>query len=231
MQRQFRALIPPGSRSNIEPTLPGGARMLSRKLLLAACLACTLSVAAAAGNSEPVPTTARKVVLEKKDSGYGYKVIQAPVPKPGAGQLLVRMRAVALNRGDLELLDYKGRHDFSGMVPASDGAGEVVAVGAGTRPFRIGDRVTSLYFPHWADGAPSAEKMKSSTGADIDGVLADYVVLDATAVAPIPSGWSFVDAATLPTAGLTAWSAVIVEGRAGPKKVVLVQGTGGVSTF
>ena len=177
----------------------------------------------------PIPGTARKVVLEKKDTGYGYKTIQAPVPKPGPGQLLVRMHAVSLNRGDLELLSYKSNPPD--LVPGSDGAGEVVAVGTGAKQFKVGARVTSLYFPKWADGPPTAEKMKYSTGADTDGVLADYVVLDETAVAAVPSGWSYVEASALPTAGLTAWSAVIVEGHAGPGKTVLVQGTGGVSTF
>lgn len=199
--------------------------MMWRRLLLAACLAAMLSVAAAG----EIPATARKVVLEKTETGFAYKMIQAPVPKPGPGQLLVRMRAVSLNRGDLEILSYKSNPPD--LVPASDGAGEVVAVGAGAKRFKIGARVTSLYFPKWADGPPSAEKMSQSTGADTNGVLADYVVLDETAVAAIPAGWNFIEASTLPTAGLTAWSAVIAEGHAGPGKVVLVQGTGGVSTF
>jgi NADPH:quinone reductase-like Zn-dependent oxidoreductase len=197
--------------------------------MLRGLLLVALSAFVVATHAATIPEMARKVVLAKKDSRFAYKTIQAPVPKPGPGQLLVRMRAVSLNRGDLEILSYKSNPPD--LVPASDGAGEVVAVGPGARQFKVGDRVTSLYFPRWADGPPTAEKMKESTGADTNGVLADYVVLDETAVLGVPAGWSFVEASTLPTAGLTAWSAVMVEGRAGPGKVVLVQGTGGVSTF
>jgi NADPH:quinone reductase-like Zn-dependent oxidoreductase len=188
-----------------------------------------LAVVGPAGSGEPTPTTTRKVVLEKGESGYRWKLIDAPVPALAHNQVLVHVRAVSLNRGDLEMLaPDAGR---PGLVVASDAAGDVVAVGSDVKAFRVGDRVTSLYFRNWTDGPPSAEKLKSAHGAAVDGVLGDYIVLDDTAVAPAPRGLSYEEAAALPTAGLTAWMAVNGHRAVRPGDVVLVQGTGGVSVL
>ena len=179
-----------------------------------------------------VPTTTRKVVLEKTDTGrYRWKLIEARVPELGARQVLVRMRAVALNRGDLEMLASDERRDHSGRVVASDGAGDVVAVGRSVDGIRPGQRVTSLYFRNWVDGTPSSEILAGAHGFNIDGVLGDYIVLEDTAVAPAPAGLSYEEAATLPTAGLTAWMATVGQRPLKRGDVVLVQGTGGVSMF
>ena len=178
-----------------------------------------------------LPQTTRKVVYDKIEGGYRFKVVQAPLPVPGPRQVLLHVRVVALNRGEVENLAQAGGRDRSGMIAASDAAGEVVALGSGAREFKIGDRVTSMYFRNWNDGPPAGEHVRGAVGSSIDGVFGDYIVIDETALVPIPSGWTDIDAATLPTAGLTAYSAVITEGKAGPGKTVLVQGTGGVSTF
>lgn len=176
-------------------------------------------------------TTTRKVVLEKIDTGYRWKLIEAPVPAVGDHQVLVHVRAVALNRGDLEMLEADGRRDHTGLVVASDAAGDVVTVGDQVKEIRKGMRVTSTYFKNWTDGPPTNEKLASAHGASVDGVLGDYIVLDDTAVAPIPEGLSYEEAATLPTAGLTAWMASAGQREIHRGDVVLVQGTGGVSTF
>lgn len=197
--------------------------------LLAVC-GCT-SVAFAAPPARGIPATTRHVVYDKTDVGYRLKVIEVPVPRPGPGQVLLHVHAVALNRGEIENLAQSGGRDRSGMIAASDAAGEIVALGAGAREFKVGQRVTSMYFHDWTDGPPSGEHVKGAVGSSIDGVFGDYVVLDETALVPIARGFSDVDAAALPTAGLTAYSAVITEGQAAPGKTVLVQGTGGVSTF
>jgi NADPH:quinone reductase-like Zn-dependent oxidoreductase len=178
-----------------------------------------------------LPLTTRKVVYEKIDAGYRLSTVDAAVPKPGPHQVLLHVHVVSLNRGDIENLAPGGGPDRSGMIAASDAAGEVVALGSDAREFKIGQRVTSMYFHNWNDGPPAGEHVQGAVGSSIDGVLGDYVVIDETALVPIPKGWSDIDAATLPTAGLTAYSAVITEGKAGPGKTVLVQGTGGVSTF
>jgi NADPH:quinone reductase-like Zn-dependent oxidoreductase len=178
-----------------------------------------------------LPEMTRNVVYQKTDGGYRLQLVEAPVPAPRAGQVLVRMRAVSLNRGEIENLVQSGDRDRSGMIAASDGAGVVVALGAGTKEFKVGERVTSMYFNDYTHYPPTPQNLRGALGSNMDGVFGEYVVLDETALVPIPAGWSDVDAATLPTAGLTAWSAVMIQGRVGPRKIVLVQGTGGVSTF
>ncbi|HKE43470.1 MAG TPA: NAD(P)-dependent alcohol dehydrogenase [Steroidobacteraceae bacterium] len=176
-----------------------------------------------------IPATTRKVVLEKTDSAYRWKVIEAPVPEVGDTQVLVHVRAVALNRGDWELLEEKD--DYTGRVPVSDAAGDAVVVGKAVKGIRVGQRVTSTYFRNWADGPPDREKMSGSHGYEVDGVMADYVLLEDAAVVPVAAGLSYEEAATLPTAGLTAWSATVGHHDLRPGSVVLVQGTGGVSIF
>jgi len=203
-------------------------RITATGLLSLAILAVS---AIALGKSGEIPATTRQVVYEKAEDGFRLRtvVVEVPKPKPGPGQVLVHMRAISLNRGDIENLSQK--RDRSGMIAASDGAGEVVALGPGAREFRIGQRVTSMYFNNWTDGPPAGSNLKGALGSSMNGVFGDYVAIDQTALVAIPDGWSDIDAATLPTAGLAAYSAVITEGRAGPGKTVLVQGTGGVSTF
>ena len=188
-----------------------------------------LATALPATAAPPLPDTTRKVIYQKSDAGNRLVTVEAPVPRPGAGQVLVHMRAIALNGGDIENLDAK--RDRNGMIAASDGAGEIVALGRDVHEFKIGQRVTSMYWRDWNDGAPTHQNFKGALGSSMDGVFGDYVVVDQTALVPIPAGLSFEEAASLPTAGLTAWSAVMTEGHAGPGKTVLVQGTGGVSTF
>jgi NADPH:quinone reductase-like Zn-dependent oxidoreductase len=177
------------------------------------------------------PAKTRKVVLESTGSGYRWKLVEAPVPAPGPRQVLMRVRAVALNRGDLEMLAPSPGADLSGMVVASDAAGEILAVGSDVTEFRPGMRVTTLYFRNWVDGPMNDETLKGAHGASTDGVLAEYLVIDDTAIAPAPAGLGDAEAAALPTAGLTAWAAVNAGGPVAPGDVVLVQGTGGVSTF
>jgi NADPH:quinone reductase-like Zn-dependent oxidoreductase len=188
---------------------------------------------AAPGWSKDVqlPTSTRKVVLEKAEKGYRWALTQAPVPTPGEHQVLVHVRAVSLNRGDLEMLEASGSRDYSGLVVASDAAGDVVSVGKAVKSARPGQRVTSLYFRNWTEGPPSREKLSQAHGAQVDGVLGDYIVLEDTAVAPMPKSLSYEEAASLPTAGLTGWMASASQVDLAPGDVVLVQGTGGVSTF
>src|SRR5215469_1056483 len=119
-------------------------------------------------------TTTRKVVLQKTDSGYRWKLTQGPVPAVGDHQVLIHVRAVALNRGDLELLAADHGPDRSGRLVGSDAAGDVVAVGKNVTLFRPGARVTSTYFQDWTDGPPTAAKLQKDLGASVDGVLADF---------------------------------------------------------
>jgi NADPH:quinone reductase-like Zn-dependent oxidoreductase len=196
---------------------------------IALCIFALLVGVAHAG--EPIPATARKVVLEKAETGYRWKLIEAPVPQPGDGQVLVRMRAVGLNRGDWEVLGVDNKSGkLVGRIPSGDGAGDIVAVGKGVKGFRPGTRVTSLYFRNWTDGTASKEILNGAHGFDVDGVLGEYIVLEETAIVAAPKSLSYEEAATLPTAGLTAWNATVGKNEL-RDRIVLVQGTGGVSIF
>jgi NADPH:quinone reductase-like Zn-dependent oxidoreductase len=156
-----------------------------------------------------------------------------PVPTPGAGEVLVRMRAVSLNYRDLITIDggYGSQQKQRDLILLSDGAGEVVEAGAAVTQWRAGDRVLSVAIPGWQAGTPTAAAFSRSLGGADDGVAAEYVVLPQDALARIPAHLDFVQAATLPVAGLTAWNAVIEAGRAMPGQWVLTQGSGGVSVF
>ncbi|MFP2904029.1 zinc-dependent alcohol dehydrogenase family protein [Pyxidicoccus sp. 3LFB2] len=157
---------------------------------------------------------------------------ERPEPKPGPGQALVRIRAVSLNYRDLfiALGKYPGNRPLS-LIPTSDGAGEVVAVGAGVTRVKPGDRVAPTFFQTWTDGPRSAEKVANALGGSVDGVLAEYVALDAEGLVHLPEHFTFEDGATLPCAAVTAWNSLVSEGGLKAGQTVLAQGTGGVSIF
>ncbi|MGC1270715.1 MAG: NAD(P)-dependent alcohol dehydrogenase [Croceibacterium sp.] len=153
-----------------------------------------------------------------------------PQPEPGPGEVLIRVRACAINYRDFAVAagKYFGGALQAPAVPLSDGAGEVVAVGAGVTAFKEGDRVQSSFFPHWVEGP---HRMGPALGDGFSpGMLAEYVVLPATGVVPMATSLSFAEAATLPCAGVTAWNA-LYEGPHAllPGMRVLVLGSGGVS--
>jgi NADPH:quinone reductase-like Zn-dependent oxidoreductase len=176
-------------------------------------------------------SAARKVVLEKAATGYRWKVIDVPTPTAGDNEVLVRMHAFGLNRGDITKLEPSSESDKTGRVPGYDAAGEVVAVGKGVTGIRLGTRVTNTYFKGWVDGPFDSKRLEDARGWTAEGVFAEYLVLPATDVVPIPDGLTYEEAATLPTAALTAWNAVAGYHETHAGDVVLVQGTGGVATF
>jgi NADPH:quinone reductase-like Zn-dependent oxidoreductase len=157
--------------------------------------------------------------------------VERPTPAPGPGEVLVGVRAVSLNYRDLMVVKgfYNPKMKLP-RVPCSDGAGEVVAVGADVTLWKPGDRVAGIFMQNWIDGPPTAIKSRRALGGDIDGMLAEYVVLKETGVVGIPEHLSFQEAATLPCAGVTAWNALSV-GDLKPGSTVLIQGTGGVAIF
>src|SRR5262245_9450347 len=156
-------------------------------------------------------------------------------PRPGPGQVLVEMKAWSLNYRDLAMPrgGYPGNDKAlraPPLVPLSDGAGEVVAVGAGVRSFAPGDRVIGSFFQLWADGELGVEGRASALGGAIDGLLAERVVLPEGGLVAAPPSLSFEQAATLPCAGVTAWAA-LAAAQTTPGQNVLLLGTGGVSIF
>ena len=158
--------------------------------------------------------------------------VERPVPVPAPGQLLVRLKAASLNYRDLALV----RGDYgSGMrypfIPLSDGAGEVVAVGAGVTRFAAGDRVIFTMRPEWLEGRPSRQAMSRSLGYALDGVLSEYRLADQEHVVRTPAHLTDEAAASLPIAAVTAWTALVVNGALRAGQWVVLQGTGGVSIF
>lgn len=155
---------------------------------------------------------------------------ERPSPTPGPGEVKVRVRAASLNFRDLSIArGAKSRK--APVVPLSDGAGEVVAVGAGVTRFTLGDRVAGSFFPTWIDGELSDAHHANALGGGRDGMLAEEVVLHESSWVRLPEHLSFEAGATLPCAGLTAWHALFEATTVRPGDVVLVQGTGGVSVF
>lgn len=154
-----------------------------------------------------------------------------PEPKPGTGQIVLRLHAAALNYRDQGVI--KGAYGYTKfpVIPLSDGAGEIVEIGPGVTQFAVGDRVTSTFFVNWTAGRIPADASKNSLGGMIDGVLAQYVLLEQTGAIRMPANLSFEEAATLPCAALTAWHALVDSGRLKAGESVAVLGTGGVSSF
>jgi NADPH:quinone reductase-like Zn-dependent oxidoreductase len=167
--------------------------------------------------------------------GFGLEALrpaERPVPEPGHGEVLLKLRATSLNYRDL--LVVKGQYNPKlplPRVPVSDGVGEVVAAGPGVTRVKQGERVAGIFMPRWLDGELTEEGARSALGGLVDGLLAEYAVLSEEGVVSVPEHLSDEEAATLPCAGVTAWNALMRLGRVGPGDSVLVQGTGGVSLF
>ncbi|OON40321.1 hypothetical protein BTJ39_07830 [Izhakiella australiensis] len=152
---------------------------------------------------------------------------ELPTPQPGIGQVVIRIKAASLNYRDILVAS-----QAEGIVPLSDGAGVISAIGAEVRGFSVGDRVVIGFMPGWVEGEFSADKQDSSLGGPgVDGVLAEQVVVNAAGISHIPDSMTFEEAATLPCAAVTAWSALFERRPLLPGETVLLLGTGGVSIF
>jgi NADPH:quinone reductase-like Zn-dependent oxidoreductase len=152
-------------------------------------------------------------------------------PRPGPTQILVRVRAASINRRDMLILT--GRYPLPaalGVVPLSDGAGDIVAAGNAVSRFTVGDRVTASYWPRWTSGQLSAEVV-DQLGCTRDGWLSEYLLLDEQAAVRVPDHLSWAEAAALPCAGLTAWNSLTRGGALRPGHTVLTLGSGDVALF
>ena len=156
-----------------------------------------------------------------------------PIPEPGPGQVLLKMKAASLNYRDL-LVPKRGYGKLTGalpLIPVSDGVGEVVALGMGVKRVAVGDRVCPNMIQSWISGPPTMKKLLSTLGGPLDGVMTEYMAINENGLVKTPNYLSDEEAATLPCAALTAWSAVVSDGRVKAGDTVLIQGTGGVSLF
>jgi NADPH:quinone reductase-like Zn-dependent oxidoreductase len=162
--------------------------------------------------------------------------VELPMLQTAPGMVLIKVHAVSLNYRDLMMV--KGFYNPKmalPRIPCSDGAGEVAAIGDGVNRVRVGDRVCGIFMQRWLEGRLTAEKSKAALGGDVDGMLAECVLLDQDGVVHFPEHLSYEEAATLPCAGVTAWNALHHAGQpasaALPGETVVIQGTGGVSIF
>jgi NADPH:quinone reductase-like Zn-dependent oxidoreductase len=179
----------------------------------------------------PLPATMRAVEADAF-SIDALKVVERPVPQPRRGEILVHVRAASLNYRDLAVL-VKGYMPKLALpyIPASDGSGEVVAVGEDVTRFKVGDRVVPIYTQGWHAGYPTLElRTQRTLGGPLPGVLREYIAVPAEDAVATPAHLTHEEAATLPIAAVTAWS-TLIEGGIKAGSTVLVQGTGGVALF
>lgn len=168
------------------------------------------------------------------DWGFdNLRLAERPEPKAGPGQVVVRMRMASLNARDL-IVPERGYGRATGelpLIPVSDGVGEVVETGEGVTRVAVGDRVCPTFFQNWISGDPTPERFASSLGGPLDGVMAEYMCLSQDGMVKVPGYLSDAEAASLPCAALTAWSAIVTHGRTRAGDKLLVQGTGSVALF
>lgn len=170
------------------------------------------------------------------EGGWSFdhlKLAERPTPVPQAGQVLLRMHAASLNARD-RIVPLRGYGRATGelpLIPVSDGVGTVIAVGPAVSRVKVGDRVCPTYFQGWISGEPTADRFATALGGPLDGVMAELVCLSEQGVVHVPDYLTDEEAATLPCAALTAWSAISIHAATRPGDHVLIQGTGGVALF
>jgi NADPH:quinone reductase-like Zn-dependent oxidoreductase len=215
--------------SSSRPPAGASSRQLAALLLCAA--GALIGTSAMAGD---IPASQKQYRLVRTGAqGYELKEVDdAPVRAPAAHEVLVRVHATSLNRRDVFVM--KGQYPMGprdSLVPLSDGAGEVVAVGPGATRLHKGDRVAAIFFQGWLRGRPAADVASSALGGDLDGMLTQYVTLSEEGLVRLPRNLSYEEGATLPCAALTAWNGLVTRGHMQAGDYVLLEGTGGVSMF
>jgi NADPH:quinone reductase-like Zn-dependent oxidoreductase len=175
----------------------------------------------------------RAYLLPKGGAGIdALATVDRPTPKPLYRQMLLKVAACSLNFRDLGIVRGTYRMPVrENLIPLSDGAGEVVEVGPGVTRVKAGDKVAGCFFQRWPGGEMTPDAGTSALGGAIDGMLAEYVVLEEDGLVKIPEHLSLEEGATLPCAGVTAWNAIVQHAKLIAGQTVLLQGTGGVSIF
>lgn len=168
--------------------------------------------------------------LGRHPGPHHLELTTPPDPAPGAGEVLVRLRAASLNYRDLIVANETERFT-PGRVPLSDGAGEIVALGAGVTSWQVGDRVAGTFFRDWQNGRFAMSQHQAALGGSVDGVLRELMLFPPHGLVRLPADYTFEEGATLPCAGLTAWVALVPRGKFQPGDTALLLGTGGVSIW
>lgn len=171
----------------------------------------------------------KQIQIAKPGGLANLKLMEVAAPTPMGNEVLVRVGASSLNYHDL-MVAQGAIPTKDGRVPLSDCCGEVIAVGSGVTKWSVGDTVMGCCFPHWLDGPPQT-KLLGFIGDNLDGYATEQIAIAESALTRAPRGWTTAEAATLPCAGLTAWTALVDKGGLKKGETVLVQGTGGVSIF
>lgn len=171
-------------------------------------------------------------IIKEHGNTNGLALADWPEPEIGPSDVLVAIKAVSLNYRDLGTL----RHARPGnleppLIPCSDGAGEVIAVGANVTKFRKGERVVASFFRDWTEGRFSVDYHQASWGGSLHGLLCETAAIPEWALLPVPNGFTYAEAATWPVAGVTAWASLFTRGELQTGATVLTLGTGGVSIF
>ncbi len=172
----------------------------------------------------------RLVRLKAPAGVRNLQLLDEDRPEPGPGQLLVRIRASSLNAHD-DMVVLGKIPCTNGRIPLNDGAGEVISVGENVDEFKVGDNVVSTFWPYWLGGDMTPATRRDIPGDSIDGYAREYACMPAHAFTMMPTGYTHVEAATLPTAGVTAWRGLVECGQVKIGDTVLILGTGGVSIF
>ncbi|GIX40345.1 MAG: NADPH:quinone oxidoreductase [Leptospiraceae bacterium] len=160
------------------------------------------------------------------------KIVESDIPEIQDDEILLEMKAASLNFRDLLMI--KGNYNPKlrmPIVPCSDGVGIVIKKGKKVHHLQEGDRVIPIFAQGWYDGPPFRSMFRKTLGGPLDGTLQKYMIVPANDVVKSPEHLTDEEAATLPCAGLTAWSALVELGRVKPAEKVLALGTGGVSIF
>jgi NADPH:quinone reductase-like Zn-dependent oxidoreductase len=188
------------------------------------------TVAASPSTQHEAGSSMRKYQVGDQKGLDSLKLAEGPVPEPGPGEVRIAVKASALNHRDLMVMAGRyGGPKPPTRVPVADGAGEVVAVGAGVTRVKPGDRVTAPHFTPWIDGDYDPSVFAGDVGNSIDGWLQEQVVLPASALVKLPAKMGYEEAAALGAAGITAWAVLEPFGRMKSGDVVLTLGTGGVA--
>jgi len=172
----------------------------------------------------------KNLAMIMPEPGGPLQLVERLVPEPGPREAVMRVRATSMNYHDL--VNLKGMLKFGPWprVPMTDGSGEIVAVGAQVRSLAVGDRVNATFTPEWLSGRPTPAARRVVLGDTTDGCLQQYLALDERSFVKVPAHLTDDEAATIPCAGVTAWSS-LAAGGIKPGDVVLAEGTGGVSLY
>jgi len=168
-------------------------------------------------------------------ASYGVDALEThevDVPNPGPGDVLIKIKSASLNYRDWEVINGQYHTNYGkGLVPLSDGSGEVVDIGQGVTGFEVGERVVASFWQGWDSGELGQSHPANTVGGPVNGMLSEYQVFPERGLVKSPDNLSFMEAATLPCAAVTAWQSLVTKGGVSSGEWVLVQGTGGVSMF